>query len=127
MLEEKVEELKMKIILGNNLIKNDVIVDLNIWAYLDNNFFESELDKINFYREIEYINDINDLINLENDFTEINWELKMKIKIYLIFLKLRLISKNYKIKSIKRSWVSFEIIFNENFTTIELKNFLRPR
>lgn len=124
MLEEKVEELKNEDNLGNNLIKNDVIVDLNIWAYLDNNFFESELDKINFYREIEYINDINDLINLENDFTEINWELKNENKNLFNILKLRLISKNYNIKSIKRSWVSFEIIFNENFTTIELKNFL---
>ncbi|MDP5038998.1 MAG: DEAD/DEAH box helicase [Candidatus Gracilibacteria bacterium] len=128
MLEEKIEEIKLK---SENKEdskkikkKIDTIVDLNIGAFLDNNFFYSELDKINFYREIEYIGDIDDLENLEKDFVEINGELKNENKNLFDILKLRIIANKYKIKSIKRAGVSFEIIFDENIEITDLKKFL---
>jgi len=76
MLEDKIEELKIsrQIIREDevSLKRIDTIIDLNIEAYISDNYFTSELDKLNFYREIESIRDIKDLDNLISDFKEIN-------------------------------------------------------
>jgi transcription-repair coupling factor (superfamily II helicase) len=76
MLEDKIEELKInrQIISEDeaSLKRIDTIIDLNIEAYISDNYFTSELDKLNFYREIESIRDIKDLDNLISDFKEIN-------------------------------------------------------
>ena len=55
-----------------SLKRIDTIIDLNVEAYISDDYFSSELDKINFYREIESIRDIEDLDNLINDFKEIS-------------------------------------------------------
>jgi transcription-repair coupling factor (superfamily II helicase) len=47
-----------------SLRRINTTIDLNIEAYLPNDFFTSELDKLNFYREIESIKDLEDLENL---------------------------------------------------------------
>lgn len=129
MLEEKIQELKsakdlQDWVKNENIKKIDTTIDLNIWAYLDDVFFDSELDKINFYREIESINDENELNDLIDDFIEINWELSQENKNLFDILKLRIISSKYKIKSIKRSWVSFEINFSSDLNVDELRKFL---
>jgi transcription-repair coupling factor (superfamily II helicase) len=78
MIEEKIEQLKENI--DNNtknkeLNKKEKIntkIDLNIEAYIDDDFFSSELDKINFYREIETIENLRDLNDIIEDFKQIN-------------------------------------------------------
>ena len=84
MLESKVEELKNSLIdtspsqsqkplptspyQGRSRINTKI--DLNISIFIDNSFFSSELDKINFYREIESLNSIEDLESIISDFKE---------------------------------------------------------
>jgi len=76
MLEDKIEELKVsrQIISEDDvsLKRIDTIIDLNIEAYISDNYFSSELDKLNFYREIESIRDFQDLENLIDDFKEVS-------------------------------------------------------
>jgi len=76
MLEDKIEELKVsrQIISEDDvsLKRIDTIIDLNIEAYISDNYFSSELDKLNFYREIESIRDLQDLENLIDDFKEVS-------------------------------------------------------
>jgi transcription-repair coupling factor (superfamily II helicase) len=71
MLEEKVEELKMKDINLENveiIRKIDTSIELNIEAYLSNSLFENDLDKINFYKEIESIHSLDELKELREEF-----------------------------------------------------------
>jgi transcription-repair coupling factor (superfamily II helicase) len=74
MLEEKVEELKLKEELDNDekieikRRKFDTSIELNIEAYLQSSLFENELDKINFYKEIESINSLEEIKELKEDF-----------------------------------------------------------
>lgn len=140
MLEEKVEELKsssLALLLKEKGIswenftweiektkRIDTIIDLNIWAYLWDDFFASELDKINFYREIESIYDFEDLDNMISDFKEINDNLTKENLNLFRLLKVRILASNYLIKSIKRAWVSYEIIFDDSLTVEWLKAFL---
>jgi transcription-repair coupling factor (superfamily II helicase) len=134
MLEEKIEELKQNPKITSSTWENkssqsfvkkiDTNIDLNIWAFLSENYFSSELDKINFYREIESIRDKEELENLIEDFTSINGDLKKENKNLFYLLKVRILANNYSIVSIKRSGVSYEILFSDSITVEELKKFL---
>ncbi|MDR2411351.1 MAG: hypothetical protein LBD88_01885 [Candidatus Peribacteria bacterium] len=77
-------------------------MDLNIEAYLPNDFFTSELDKLNFYREIESISNLEDLENLMISFEELNKDFEKSSYNLFSLIKLKILASNYKIKSIKR-------------------------
>lgn len=128
LLEEKIEELKSSplapLLKKESNKRIETLIDLNISAYLWDEFFDGELDKLNFYREIESINNIEDLQNLINDFKEFCWELKEENKNLFKVLEVKIKASNFKIKQIKRSWVSYEIIFTSDLKVEELKLFL---
>lgn len=127
MLEEKIEDLKLE----KNMLSDEdkkhkrinIKIDLNIEAYLDNTFFTSEIDKLNFYKELEYIDNLPDLQNIIDDFLELNIATKNALNLFKL-LKSRIVLNDYKILSIKRSWVSYEIFFESNIKVEDLKKFL---
>jgi transcription-repair coupling factor (superfamily II helicase) len=133
MLEDKVEELKSKIDIEVPVPWKSKswkhvpvpIVELNLWAYIDNSYFSSELDKINFYREIESLNTLEDLENIISDFKEINSDIPKETINFFNLLKLKLKASNYKILSIKRVWVNYQIDFDKDIKLEELKDFLK--
>jgi transcription-repair coupling factor (superfamily II helicase) len=129
MLEDKVEELKNKVDKTKktkdkekvNIITN---IDLNIEAYIDNWFFASELDKLNFYREIESIDTLIDLKNIIHDFKEINNNIDDATNTFFDILKLKIRASKYKIINIKKIWINYQIDFSEWLKVEELKSFL---
>jgi transcription-repair coupling factor (superfamily II helicase) len=79
MLENKIEELRSSSVEHKNPSQPPLVmggvqtytkIDLNIPIFIDNSFFSSELDKINFYREIESLESIEDLQSFITDFKE---------------------------------------------------------
>ena len=127
MLENKVDQLKKEIPLSQHFSPAEICtsIDLNISAFIPDYFFNSQLDKINFYREIESLETIEDLNNIIEDFKEINKNIPYETKIFFDLLKLKIKASNYKIKSIKKAWRHYQIDFYENITIEELKNFLK--
>jgi transcription-repair coupling factor (superfamily II helicase) len=77
-------------------------IDLNVEAYLPNDFFTSELDKLNFYREIESVSNLEDLENLMISFEELNKEFEKSSYNLFSLIKLKILASSCKIKSIKR-------------------------
>lgn len=135
MLEEKVEELKMNFIpnrenledkdkLKNIWKKIETSIDLNISAFLEDDFFSWDLDKLNFYREIESISSIEDLESLKEDFSNYSQSMSKETSNLFKILEVKLTSWKYKIKSIKRSWVSYEITFDSSIIVEDFKKFL---
>jgi transcription-repair coupling factor (superfamily II helicase) len=64
--------------------------------------FHSELDKINFYREIESLEDLEDLENIINDFKEINTDVSKQTQNFFDLLEIKLKAPDYKITSIRK-------------------------
>ena len=140
MLESKVEELKNSLIdtspsqsqkplptspyQGRSRINTKI--DLNISIFIDNSFFSSELDKINFYREIESLNSIEDLESIISDFRETalsetsphpspkereknsfpKWTNN-----FFDLLRLKILANKHNIRNIKRAWLNYQIDF----------------
>jgi len=134
MVEEKIEELKKRSsdtsllnsfpLSGERGYNINTKIDLNIEAYLEDSFFGSELDKINFYREIESLKDIKDLDNIILDFKNINKNLWTPAKNLFNLLKLKILASNYKIVNIKKVWINYQLDFDKSTSLEELKNFL---
>ncbi len=129
MLEEKVEELK-NIVDNNKKTKKEektkiiTNIDLNIEAYINNDFFTTELDKLNFYREIESIDTLVDLKTIITDFKEINKIKDEATNNFFDLLKLRIKSSKYKIINIKKVWINYQLDFEKNTSLEDLKAFL---
>jgi transcription-repair coupling factor (superfamily II helicase) len=123
LIEEKILELK------NNdkkwqENKIETKIDLNINIFIEDEFFNSELDKINFYREIEYIKDFDDLENLKKEINKKSIWLENLLKL----IELKLFAKKYFIKEIKKVWINYIINFydfkDKNKDLEKIKNFL---
>ncbi|MDD3646391.1 MAG: CarD family transcriptional regulator [Candidatus Gracilibacteria bacterium] len=104
--------------------KIDTKIDLNISLSIPDEYFASELDKINFYREIESVNDIEELEGVIEDFKLINSKLPPEAQNLFDMLKMKIYASSYKIINIKKVGINYQIDFEENTTLEELKRFL---
>jgi transcription-repair coupling factor (superfamily II helicase) len=106
MLENKIEELKVERQLSSDNEKSlkriNTSIDLNVDAYIPEEFFTSDLDKINFYREIESIRELDDLNNLITDFKEINPNIPESTENLFNLIKIKILSSEYKINSLRK-------------------------
>ena len=131
MLENKIEELKNNVDVSGSLkkswLKVSTKIDLNINVFIDDNFFSWDLDKINFYRDIESISTIEDLENTINDFKEINETIPVWTSNFFNLLRLKILSSQYYLSSIKRVWINYQIDFEDVWDEkqlVVLKKFL---
>jgi transcription-repair coupling factor (superfamily II helicase) len=122
MLESKVEELKNDSVETNKSKLNwkpyvhDTIntkIDLNISIFIDNSFFASELDKINFYREIESLNTIKDLESIILDFKETTKNIPKWTLNFFDLLRLKILATQFQIISIRKVWINYQIDFKD--------------
>ncbi len=141
MIEDKIEELKTKKSLQEDIIswkinstqaqekienskKINTSIDLNISAFIPWEYFSSELDKINFYREIELIDSLEDLKSIIEDFKILNNNFSLETNNFFELLELKLKAQEFKIKSIKRVLNNYQLDFIENLKIEQLKKFL---
>ena len=126
MLEEKIDELKNTWV-SNVKKRSNTYIDLNIAASIPDSYFLSETDKLQFYREIELIEEQEDLIYLKRQFFQ--WEtigtLSESTKNLFLILECQIIAREFYISDIKRVWVNYQIEFHEDTSLDELKTFLR--
>lgn len=125
MLENKIEELKSDGIPLEKRNKEDISIDLWISAFIHDDYFNGETDKINFYREIENIRTLDELEDLKKEFYTISWNTPEETKNLFDMLTLKIKCQEYKIISIKRVGINYEINFSHTITVEELKNFLK--
>ncbi len=121
MLEEKVEEMKKMEIKPKGTNEKEekkveekiipAIIDLNIGAFIPDDFFGSSLDKINFYREIESVNSLEDLKDIIKDFKDLNNDFPLETNNLFLLLKLRLKAGKYNISAIKKVGINYQVEF----------------
>jgi len=123
LLEEKIEELKIK---NKNTPKKEIIktnIELNIDAFLDDIYFDSDIDKLNFYKEIESFEEIEDINNVYNEFSQEN-KINSSAKNFFRILKLRLKLWEYFVLNVKKVWINYELNFKKDISIDDLKKFL---
>lgn len=117
MLEEKIAELKHE-----KQTKIFTKIELDLSYIIPNEFFISELDKLNFFREVENIDNISELEALENEFLQD--ERNEHIENLFLLLKARIIFGAFGIEKISKNGNFYVLDFKKWHTIYELKNFL---
>lgn len=116
MLEEKIAELK-----DEKSKKIFTKIELEISYILSDELFISELDKLNFFREIENIETLEELENTENELGNSHDE---NIKNLFLLLKSRLIFGDFGVEKISKN-LNFYVFDFVKWNSIEnLKKFL---
>ncbi len=64
LLEESVKELKGEVVESNNI---EIAIDLNLSAYIDNEYIKNEKQKIEMYKKIASIDDQEDVLDVEDE------------------------------------------------------------
>lgn len=123
MLEEKIQQLKENPEKPQES-KLDISIDLQISASIPEEYFQSETDKIHFYREVESLSEIEELEEIITGFKKINEDLPESAHNVFDILKVKILGQKYAIKSIKRIGINYQIDFKEHMTLPELKEFL---
>nr|MDD3720210.1 CarD family transcriptional regulator [Candidatus Gracilibacteria bacterium] len=121
LLEKKIFELKNA---KENIKIIDTLVDLNIECYINDTYFNSETDKINFYKEIESIDNESDLDLLIEDFKNVNGTINKQEQNLFDIVRLRIKSSKYKITNIKKIGINYQIEFDKDINANDLKKFL---
>ena len=130
MLETKIEELKRvreysakKALPGaeKNVLKStftiNTTIDLNISAYIPDEFFGSSMDKMNFYRELETVESVEDLQTIIDEFKQTNPELPPETQNLFTLLRLKFVAANAWISAIKKNGQNYQL----DFQTLEGK------
>ncbi len=129
LVEDKIQQLQDDSQLISHKEKKQILkintkIDLNIDLNIEDDYFSWELDKLNFYREIENISSLEDLELIKKDFIEQNWKLSLWLENLFKILEVKINALKYKITSIKKVGINYQLDFEKNIKLKELKLFL---
>ena len=96
LLENKVEELRTGEKKSSFL---DIGIDLNISIVLDDALFTSDIDKLNFYRNLESVESLAELDSFESAWSG---ETSEALDRLFLLLRARILLSKYRVTSIKR-------------------------
>jgi transcription-repair coupling factor len=97
LLETKMEELQT----GKKSGTPEVSIELDIGFVIPESFFTSDIDKIQFYRNLEWIEEFEELMGVKKSFFAIHGESEDLEKLFLI-LEARFLLFPYKIRTVKK-------------------------
>ncbi len=120
LLEEKIKELKDWDISK----KIDCKIELDISYYISDDFFQNEIDKLNFFRNIESIETIEDLDFSYKTFIEWNDKVPKELDNLFLILKIRLILSQYWVINLKKVLNNYIFEFDKNTTVEKIRSFL---
>ena len=120
LLEQKVEELKT----GQHRQYIECKIELDISYYISDDFFSSEVDKIAFFRNLESMENEQDLDFTYNTFKEGNDILPEAVENLFLILKARLRLQNFGIISLKKTMGNYIFEFDKTVNIEKLLKFL---
>jgi transcription-repair coupling factor len=119
MLEEKINEIRSE---KRQNIETKVELDLSY--VLPESFFQSEEDKLNFYREIENIEELEELEDIEDDFYKHHATLSSNAKNLFLLLRARIILREYKVIKLSKVGMNYVFDFHTSVSPEKVRAFL---
>ena len=118
LLEEKIETLKS----GKSKRENTKI-ELDLSYVLPDDFFDSDIDKLSFFREIEAIETLEDLDRIEETFLTNNSDNSPLSNLFLM-MRASIILSQYGVEKLSKVGLNYHFDFHEGTTPHTLRAFL---
>jgi transcription-repair coupling factor (superfamily II helicase) len=119
MLEEKISEIRLE-----KRKSIDTKVELDISYVLPESFFQSEEDKIHFYREIENIEDLDELSEIEDDFYSHHPSDTSNAKNLFLLLRARIVFREFWVIKLSKVWMNYVFDLTHEIKPEKVRSFL---
>lgn len=119
MLEEKIELLK-----NEKKVRIPVKVELDLSYTIPDEYFLSEQDKLQFFRDIENIESLEELEEMETDMLKETAENVGGMNNLFLLLRARLILSEYGVRKLSKNGMSYIFDFVEDIDPARVKSFL---
>jgi transcription-repair coupling factor (superfamily II helicase) len=116
LLEEKVESIRL-----GKAKRENTKVELDLSYVLPDDFFDSDIDKLSFFREIEAIESIEDLERIEETFSN---NTDHALHNLFLMMKTSLILSGYSVAKLSKIGQNYHFDFYEGTTPAILRAFL---
>jgi transcription-repair coupling factor (superfamily II helicase) len=120
LLEERIAEIKEE-------KKKRVLtkIELDISYIIPTEYFLSESDKLNFFREIENLETLNELDEMEDEISPLFQKNQWNRENHLfLIMRSRLILSEYKVIKVSKIWINYVFDFADNTSVSDIKRFL---
>lgn len=117
MLEEKIAELKQE-----KRSRTPTKIELDLSYVIEDREFASELDKLNFFREIENIETLEELSKIEEEFQGEN-PASNRENLFLL-LRGRIVFSEFHVAKLSKNGAYFVFDFPKNTRSEHIKHFL---
>ncbi len=117
LLEEKIETIK-----NGKKEENQCKIDLELSYVIEDDEFDSQMDKLSFFRDIESIETLEDLDIAESTFATNTMNESMS-NLFLM-MRVAIIIKSYSVVRVSKLWNSYHFDFAEDTSPQILRNFL---
>ncbi|MDD3383332.1 MAG: transcription-repair coupling factor [Bacilli bacterium] len=114
LLHEAIEERKTGIKTPEPEINNPIAID----AYINKEFTNDDMDKINLYQKIDEAKNLKELKDLEDEMTDIYGKLPTNVKLLLEKRRLEILKSNDIVESSQDSKEYYEITFSSKVMDI---------
>lgn len=112
LLQEAINEQKTGEVAKNNVTRRDYKLD----AYIPKKFTEDDMDKIELYRKINDVNNINNLIDLENELNDVYGKIPVNVKLLIEKRRFEILTKGDLIEDVKDLDKIYEIVLSEKIS-----------
>lgn len=120
LLEERISELKEE-------KKKRILtkIELNISYIIPTEYFLSESDKLNFFREIENLETLDELDEMEDEISPLLQKKQWNIENHLfLIMRSRMILSEYKVIKVSKIWINYVFDFADDTSVSDIKRFL---
>jgi transcription-repair coupling factor (superfamily II helicase) len=109
LLESAIEDLK-----GNDKDVEDVEINMNIDAYIPENYISDSRQKIEMYKKLKKTNSEADIISLIDEFVDRYGDPPQSVMNLIELSRINLLAKNLRVKEILQKDAGYRIIFRED-------------
>lgn len=120
MLEDKIEELSS----GKKPSPIDCKIELEVSYYIEDGFFDSDMDKLAFFRSVEQIDTLEDLAFAKESFSTEDRPASEAFENVFLALRAKILLAKYGVSSVKRVMKDYKIEFHPTAEIAHIREFL---
>lgn len=111
LLNQAVKEIKGEVPVEED---KEILIDLNVDAYIDDRYIEDKVQKIDMYRRIASIQDNEDVVDVQDELTDRYGEIPLPVMNLIQTVHIKSLAADLKIVSIKQKGSIVNIEFDNN-------------
>ena len=119
LLEQKIQEIQTGVV-----SKPECRIDIGMSYYIDDDFFDSDMDKLHFFRQMESIETLEEIEYAYTQITQEHEEVPDQVEMFFWLLAAKVFFQKYGVLEVKKSLGNYVFTFDAQVQKDQIKAFL---